>query len=124
MSHILSEASSKEICGYLIRQVDKIVIKDMLVELVVDMKGVTLKTMTTHSFISIITTVIKEVTFYYPDCLKRIYFLSTPIFVPELLDTYLKPLISSATFSKLIVTGESTHADIPFDFLLESDTSL
>ena len=93
-------------------------------ELILDMKGVSLKTLTTHSFMNIISTLTKDLVSNYPDCLKSLYMLSTPLFVPDLLDSHLKPLVPAETFAKLILTGENIHPDLPFDMIPASDNSL
>ena len=81
------------------------------------MKGVSLKTLTTHSLTTLITVLLKELVMYYPNLLKAAYLLSTPIFVPDLLDSLLRPLLPEETFGKIVFTGEANHRDIPSSLL-------
>lgn len=77
------------------------------------MKGVSLKTLTTHSFTTLITALLKDLVQHYPDLLKATYLLSTPIFVPDLLDSMLRSLLPAETYGKIVLTGEANHPDIP-----------
>jgi hypothetical protein len=49
---------------------------------------------------------------YYPEMLYKCYIVNTPMFFEGLYEAEIKPYISEKTQKNIIITGESTHAEL------------
>mmetsp|Transcript_14870 Transcript_14870/g.10774 ORF Transcript_14870/g.10774 Transcript_14870/m.10774 type:complete len:170 (+) Transcript_14870:397-906(+) len=80
--------------------------------LIIDLNGVKLKDLSNKQINVVFKTLLIEYQHYYPELLHQCYILNTPMFFEDFFDSEVKPHISSATVSKIHISGESSHKDL------------
>lgn len=82
------------------------------IKLIIDMQGVTLKQLTNKSSNQFFKQVFAELTNRFPEFIESVFVLNAPMFFEGFFDTEVKPSLSQKSIEKIIVTGESSHADL------------